>query len=369
MPSSFSMSPRLRRATLLGLGLLYLLFYWASLQSTRPLPGGGMPWLMVLVGAGLNFGPALPLLLLVWPLSGWLEKRGSRHWVLLHLLGALVFVALWHAMAYGLFWLLLGPGMAERARLTWFMWQALGGLLMYAAAAGGFTAYRALQRAHREAQANAQARELLVRAELAALRSRLNPHFLFNTLHSILALLRRDPSQAEVALLRRDPSQAEVALQRFSDLLRQVLDSERRDEERVSLEQELEFTRDYLELEALRLGERLQLDWQVDEAALACRLPGLSVQPLVENSIKHAFATRGGPGRLSVQASLQHGRLRVRVADDGPGCEPGAARHGEGLGLPTVSRRLQLAYGPMAGLQIETAPGQGFAVGFEVPAQ
>jgi LytS/YehU family sensor histidine kinase len=199
---------------------------------------------------------------------------------------------------------------------------------------------------------------LLARAELSALRNKLDPHFLFNTLHSILALVRRDPPRAEQALLR------------FSDLLRQLLDRERGSadesggEDRLLLAREIDFTRDYLALEALRLGPRLSVDWQLDDAALDARVPFLCVQPLVENAIKHAFNPRSAPGRLTLSARPIAAGLQIEVADDGPGCDPARAEASAGLGLRTVRRRVELAGGR---LEVQTRPGAGFRVRIDLP--
>jgi LytS/YehU family sensor histidine kinase len=195
-----------------------------------------------------------------------------------------------------------------------------------------------------------------VTTELNALRNKLNPHFLFNTLHSIIALTRKDPDAAETALFQ------------FSDMLRYVLDAEKNGD-RVTLEAELGFVRDYLELESLRLGTRLKIDWELDEDAARHSLPALSLQPLVENSIKHAFNPHSRPGRLLIRTHVDAaaGKLAMTVGDDGPGADPGAVRGSNGLGIRTVERRLQLEYGPASGLDIETAPGEGFVVTMSIP--
>jgi LytS/YehU family sensor histidine kinase len=209
----------------------------------------------------------------------------------------------------------------------------------------------------RQEVATQQAHALLVATELNALRSKLNPHFLFNTLHSIIALTRKDPNAAETALFQ------------FSDMLRYVLDTEKTGNDRVTLDDELRFVRDYLELESLRLGARLHVDWELDDAASSHLLPALSLQPLVENSIKHAFNPHSRPGRLLIRTRLDAhtGRLVLSVGDDGPGADIGRVRASNGLGLRTVERRLQLEYGTEEGLAIDTAPGAGFVVTMAIP--
>ncbi len=313
---------------------------------------------------GRSLGPAFLLLMAVWPYTGWLERRGfgTTRVLLNHIGMALVFAVAWHLLLYAMFWVLFGEATAERARRNWFIWQTMFGMMMYWAVAGGFTAFRAVQRARTEAAASAQATALLARTELAALRNKLNPHFLFNTLHSLTALTRKDPKRAGDALLM------------FSDMLRYVLDTEKGREgsghDRVSLQQELDFTRDYLGLEALRLGSRLSVKWDVDDAALAHSVPALSIQPLVENSIKHAFNPRSAPGLLTIRVQLDRAaqRLQVSVADDGPGSSPDVLDTGTGLGLKTVSRRLALEFGAASRLHIDTRPGAGFSAAFSLPA-
>jgi signal transduction histidine kinase len=344
------------RAYLIGCVPL-LVVYMIATETDGDLSRGFNP--ISAIGATLRFaGPAFVLLLPVWDITGWLERTGLRVSLLLlaHGLLAVVFAVAVQWSSYGLIWLWSGPQAAERALNSWFIWQAMFMMMMYWAAAGGFTAYRAVRRARAEAQATAQARELLARSELAALRSKLNPHFLFNTLHGIVTLVRKDARRAEQALLR------------FSDLLRYVLDTEKSGADTVPLADELAFTRDYLALEQLRLGDRLQVRWQVDDAAEGVPIPALTLQPLVENAIKHAFNPRTAPGVLTVSAVLGDGLLRLSVEDDGPGTAPQPVASGHGLGLATVARRLTLLHGDRGTLRVDTAPGAGFAVHVTLPA-
>jgi signal transduction histidine kinase len=349
--------PHVLRAYLVGCVPL-LVVYMIATETDGDLSRGFNLW-SALSSTFRFVGPAFVLLLPVWDITGWLERARVRVSLLLLAHGALaiVFAIAVQWSSYGLIWLWRGPEAAQRALDAWFIWQAMMMMMMYWAAAGGFTAYRAVQRARAEAVASAQARELLARTELAALRSKLNPHFLFNTLHGIVTLVRKDTKRAEEALLR------------FSDLLRYVLDTEKNNADAVPLADELAFTRDYLALEQLRLGDRLQVRWQVDEAAEGVPIPVLTLQPLVENAIKHAFNPRTAPGVLVIGARVEGELLRLWVQDDGPGAAPQPAAAGHGLGLATVARRLTLLHGARGTLRVETAPGAGFAVHVALPAR
>jgi LytS/YehU family sensor histidine kinase len=265
------------------------------------------------------------------------------------------------ALSFGAFFigLILLTARAEPPTLAWLSWPFLYSLMMYGAVASAFHVVRANQAAHRQAIAIREAQNLLIASELSALRSKLNPHFLFNTLHSIIALTRKDPGAAETALFH------------FSDMLRYVLDTEKSGADRVTLDDELRFVRDYLDLEALRLGERLVVEWDIDPAADGHSLPALTLQPLVENSIKHAFNPRSRPGKLLIRTRLdgEAQRLALTVRDDGPGADPARVRTSNGLGIRTVERRLLLDYGQDAQFDIQTNPGAGFDVSLSIPVQ
>jgi signal transduction histidine kinase len=341
-----------------------LLVYMVAVETDGVWSRGFNLW-SALHGTLRNLGPQLALFLLLWPLTGWMAERRMRlptqmlvHAVASVLLALAYYVVLWSWIA-----LQFGVEAAEKARQNWFIWQLLFCMLGYAAAAGGFHAYRAVQRAIEQAAATAQAQSLLARAELAALRNRLNPHFLFNTLHSILALVRKDAKRAEAALFQ------------FSEMLRYILDTERAHgadgADQVLLRDEMAFTEQYLQLEGIRLGERLQVDWQMDDAALSTPVPALCIQPLVENAIHHAFNVRSSPGRLQVLVQRQDARVRVVIADDGPGVQlpEGGLPQGQGLGLSTVARRIALVYGDRAQMSVVSSPGAGFSVTLDLPLQ
>lgn len=340
-------------------GWVPMVLLYAVATRIDDLLSGNFKILEALLNAAHTLGPAPFLLTLVWPVTGYLEKRsrGPVFAVVLHTITAILFVAVWHALVYASSYLYYGPQIAQRMVQSWFIWQAMWGLMMYAVIAGVFHAVRAVEAARRQAVATAQAETLLMRSELVALRNKLNPHFLFNTLHSIIALTRKDGNAAETALLK------------FSDMLRYVLETEKSGVDMVRLEDELQFVRDYLDLESLRLGNRLSVNWQIDESAKSQIVPSLSVQPLVENSIKHAFNPRVQQGVLTISAKLDsvQNQLLIGVSDDGPGCDLAAVGQSTGLGVRTVERRLKLEYRDQATFDIATAPKAGFRVQMTIP--
>ena len=236
-------------------------------------------------------------------------------------------------------------------------WIFFIGLLVYCIVAGASYTGRIVQRLREEEGRAARAEAMRSEAELRALRAQLNPHFLFNTLHSLLALVREDPRAAE------------EALEQFGDLLHYTLRSPGEGADEVTLREEWEFVRNYLELERLRLEDRLRLHTDVEAAALGHRIPALSLQPLVENAVRHAIACRAGGGNLWIAARVEGADLVLQVRDDGPGASPENLGNGTGLGLRLVRQRLEMLHGDAARFEVQTAPGEGFQVTVRIPAQ
>jgi len=281
--------------------------------------------------------------------------------IALHVVGALAFGAAWQACDYAFSTLLYGRVFANVNLEQTLLWRAIWGVIAYAAIATAFTAWLQARRARAASLAAAHAESALARAELAVISGKLNPHFLFNTLNSLIALTRKDAQAAEAALMR------------FAGMLRYVLDTKRSADDRVPLGDEIEFVRDYLALESLRLGKRLRVDWELDPATLADEIPPLSLQPLVENAIQHGIAPRVDGGRVGIRSArnpLDRG-LELSVEDDGAGCEPerldDPAPARSGIGLTALRRRFALDYEGRARLQIRTRPGAGFRVDLWIP--
>jgi hypothetical protein len=227
------------------------------------------------------------------------------------------------------------------------VWNLLMGSWLYLVVAGISYTIRAHRRLQAQEAAAAEARLLAQQAQLVALRAQINPHFLFNALHSVGALVTSDPARAD------------EAIECLGDLLRYALGSE----DEVLFAQEWRFTQDYLAFEALRLGDRLRVDADVSAEALAVTVPPLILQPLVENAVRHGIADRPEGGHVELRASVARGRLVLRVRDDGRGDAAGAA---DGLGLGSVRRRLAALYGERASLGIDRS-AQGFTVTIELP--
>ena len=164
--------------------------------------------------------------------------------------------SLWQLLDFALSSWFFGTDHAVATFEQRVLWRSAWAVFIYTALVSGFGGALHARRAHRAALATAQAEAALVRAELAAISGKLNPHFLFNTLNSIIFLTRKDAGAAERALLS------------FARMLRYLLDANRGAADRVPLREELDFVRDYLDLETLRLGTRLAVAWRIDDAAL-----------------------------------------------------------------------------------------------------
>ena len=205
---------------------------------------------------------------------------------------------------------------------------------------------------HRQQIAEERHSKILAEARYASLESRVHPHFLFNTLNSISALIRENPAEAE------------RMVERLSVLLRYSLDSERAG--LVPLADELRVVREYLAIEQVRFGARLRYRLDAEEAAASRLVPALSVQTLVENSVKYAVGAARGGAEIVITARLEGGLMKVEVSDDGPGFDPAVSLK-PGHGLDLLRRRLESLFGAAALLQVNAANGRT-SVAFQVAA-
>jgi LytS/YehU family sensor histidine kinase len=208
-------------------------------------------------------------------------------------------------------------------------------------------------------------RAQLAQAQLRALKMQLHPHFLFNTLNSISALLHRDAEAADQMVAR------------LGDFLRLTLENSGTQE--VTLEQEIAFLRCYLEIEIVR-HDRLSVETDIEPQTLSALVPNLILQPLVENAIRHGISRQSAPGRLTIRAARSgRGRLRLQVEDNGPGLslvsEADAPPPADllartlagGVGLANTRARLEHLYGAEGRLELERAVPRGMVVTLEIP--
>ncbi|HVE56489.1 MAG TPA: histidine kinase [Pyrinomonadaceae bacterium] len=191
----------------------------------------------------------------------------------------------------------------------------------------------------------------LAEARLNALKMQLHPHFLFNTLNSISVLMRDDALTANKMLVK------------LSELLRAALKSESSQE--ISLEDELEFLRAYLEIEQMRFQDRLTVDFQIENETLDAQIPNLILQPLLENAIRHGIAPRAERGKILIESRRENGFLRLAVSDNGAGLQSSANENG--IGLKNTRERLEKLYGEQQKFEIISGASGGFEVRIKIP--
>jgi two-component system, LytTR family, sensor kinase len=197
--------------------------------------------------------------------------------------------------------------------------------------------------------------QLLLRARMDALTSQINPHFLFNTLNTVTALIRVAPDTARGVVLK------------LSNILRRLL---RKHETFVPLREELSFIDDYLDIEVARFGEdSLDIVKEIDEQTLETFIPSMLLQPIVENSLKHGLAPKLEGGRICLRTSNRGGRLHIEIEDNGVGISEEKMPHVyvEGIGLSNVRERLRVLYGTDFNLEIESHEGKGTVIRIDVP--
>lgn len=193
-------------------------------------------------------------------------------------------------------------------------------------------------------------------AQLNALKAQLQPHFLFNTLHTISSLMNEDISGAQRMVTR------------LGHLLRTTL--EHQQTHKITLRDELEYVRSYLGIEEVRFQDRLTIRYHVEDDAMDALVPSLILQPLVENAIKHGFARRTDTGSITVSCRNSGDHVIMEVADDGRGApDIDAARSGSGVGIANVSGRLDQMYGKNASINIESPSTGGFVVRASLPLE
>ncbi|HEU4880563.1 MAG TPA: histidine kinase, partial [Gemmatimonadaceae bacterium] len=204
-----------------------------------------------------------------------------------------------------------------------------------------------MQSNERAARAEAEAAQ----AQLSALRSQLNPHFLFNALHTV------------VQLIPREPRVAAQAAEKIAGLLRTTLEEDR---DIIAFSRELDFVERYLEVEKIRFGERLEVRIDVSDEARAATIPSFALQTLVENAVRHGAAPNVEQTLLTISGSVRNGELFVRVSDTGVGM---SGTPDAGTGLRRLRERLNALYGANARCEIENGSERGTSAALTIPQE
>jgi two-component system, LytTR family, sensor kinase len=323
-----------------------------------------MPWhklLMVQMTGALLWALATPLVL-------WLARRfpfERRHWLrnlLAHLSVSLPLITLIYTVYTYVFYMLftryLGYPLTPRFMLQSIILNLSEGISIYLLLLFINHALDYHHRYQEQVLEKSQLEAQLAQAQLQALKMQLHPHFLFNTLHSISALLNKDTEAARQMIAR------------LGDFLRLTLDNSGTQE--VTLQREIEFLQSYLEIEHIRFQDRMTTLVEVEPHALDAQVPNLILQPIVENAIRHGIAPRSTPGRIEIRAEHKNSVLRIQVRDNGPGLSVNRSSVNlfkEGLGLANTRARLQQLYGAAHRFELANDPQGGLIVTLEIPSE
>lgn len=333
-------------------------WYFAAFRSEQP-----VPWtraLYVQMSWGYLWALATPLVLYLvrrFPI----DKHNWLRSLLTHLLASTLLTFVTGVIGHIIVYLSVGRYLGRTYMFTNSLRFAVGnyteGMGVYLLIVFLSYAYSYYQRYRQGELRAAQLETQLSQAQLQALKMQLHPHFLFNTLHSISALLHKDAESARKMITR------------LGDFLRLTLENSGTQE--VSLKEEMEFLRCYLEIERIRFQDRLTTHVFIDPEALDARVPNLILQPIVENAIRHAIAPRSTPGEIEIRAKQEDGFLRIRIVDNGPGLPMNRTVDSlfkKGLGLMNTQTRLDRLYGARHRFEIANDPKGGLAVTLEIPS-
>lgn len=363
--SYFASSPVPMRTVLIAAGLLSVLFVFTSFIGRTHL-GTDLSlfdWWTQAPGPFLNFFTWALLLPLVhrWSIRWPIKRYSLSRPILVHFCLGLLLSGAHELFTSSIFILLL----QNAGRIDWNMGMLNGVLLSIPAGVlQRFMEYWFLlvllmymQTYHEVREERTRVLQLqneLQTTQLLALKKQLQPHFLFNTLNTVSALVDVDPHSAR------------IVVSRLGELLRTTLDEERHEE--VPLIHEVDHVGNYLGIEAIRFKDRLQVLYDIPSECQNALVPGMVLQPLVENSIKHGLDATSDKVRITIEARREQDRLLLHVRDNGKGCaDVRRALSGGGIGLRNVRDRLSLLHGPEGSFQVTSTHSEGFHVAISIP--
>jgi two-component system LytT family sensor kinase len=343
-------------ATVLGVFSAIQAYNYVALFDDKPQP------LAVLFGLNMSYWYAWALLapLVLWLARTYRFERGKWVRALAVHVPAVIVITFAHAMLLGAGRVATLQFLAEREVDWWlgvrerfflyFDWE----MMTYWAIIAASHAYDFYRESQDRALTTAQLQTRLAEARLQALQRQLHPHFLFNTLHTISALMHRDIDAADAMLAK------------LSDLLRLTL--ERVGTQLVPLKDELDFIHKYLDIERTRYGERLHTTFVIEPDTLGASVPNFVLQPIVENALRHGIGPKVGGGRVEVRAHHNGDWLQLVVQDDGYGVPPDKLdAFNTGVGLSNTRSRLEHLYPGNHTFEFQTPAGGGLAVTIVIP--
>jgi sensor histidine kinase YesM len=332
--------------------------------STAPsLPPEKIGWQLVLTWQAIVYGwavlfPFIFLFVKKFPP----DRRNWRRTIIAHFFGAISFIiahtvvyAALYEIIHGTFFQTENP--LDRIQFlflrNWVLDTSTYGLILGSILASDY--YRRFQA---EQVKSSELKAQLANSQLQALKMQLHPHFLFNTLNSISALIHEDPRAADKMVAR------------LGDFLRLTLDNS--GEQAVSLQREVEFLNRYLEIESVRFEDRLSVKIDIEPETLAASVPNLILQPIIENAIRHGISRQTEEGIIAIRARRTGENLRIEIEDNGPGLNSAIKENkngtaGSGIGLANTRARLAYLYGENHSLNISDAEPNGVKVIMEIP--
>ncbi len=277
------------------------------------------------------------------------QRAGRLTAVFIHVVSSLVFASAYMLVNAVFLSLARDSSLTAEAVISTFTSRTVSGsyfafLTYWAILGAGFAVNYYRRFREREVEAahlatrSSQLETELIKAQLSALKAQIQPHFLFNTLHAVSALMQDDVKRARSMIAK------------LSEILRITIDEAH--EHKIPISRELDVLNLYLDIEKMRFGSHLTINIELHEGASDVLVPSFILQPLVENAIKHGVG-RSGKGSLEITAVRRNGNLEIRVLDDGPGPIANAATYGHGLGFKNTKDRLERLYGPAGRLELD----------------
>ncbi|MCB0282136.1 MAG: histidine kinase [Calditrichae bacterium] len=283
-------------------------------------------------------------------------KKNWLSLLVIHFMLAMV-IAFIHSLIYMTFRMYITIGSFQDIEIASIYINAVAnfdyGILVYFVILLVLNVLEYYKRFQQEKTQNAELQSALITAQLDALKMKLQPHFLFNTLNSISVLIKDNPQKAG------------ETVNRLSDLLRHVLNNV--DDQFTELENEISFIRQYLAIEKVRFGERLTVTIELDDGLKKVPVPSLLLQPIVENAIRHGIARRRGKGVIDIKVFKNNHFLTIDVSDNGIGYNPQKGELEKGLGLKITTDRLKSLFGDEYKLNIVAVKSGGTKVSLQIP--